>query len=84
MTMKGLPDGFYAIQAYTNGYVIIIEGQLPEDLPEIGPLAHNCDEMGCGMSHIVARVPVLEPVPELEWARLNPPPRLVPSWEAEK
>ena len=77
--MKGIPDGFYAIQSYTNGHVIIVEGQLPNDLSE-ADWAHNCDEMGCGMSHIVARIPVLEPTPELEWARLSSPPMLqVPS-----
>lgn len=78
--MTGIPDGFYAIQAYTNGYVIIVEGQLPEGLPEDGPLAHNCDEMGCRMAHVVARIPILEPTPELRWGSIDPlPPISLPT-----
>ena len=82
--MLEIPEGFYAITAYTNGYVIIIEGQPPEGMSLDDPLAHNCDAMGCGVCHVVARIPVLEPMPELEWARRKPPPPSVPSWEADK
>lgn len=70
MTDEIIPDGFYAIRAYTNGYVIIIEGIPPDDTPFDGPLSHNCDEMGCGVAHVVARIPILEPMPELDWARV--------------
>ena len=84
MNDKRVPDSFYEIKAYTNGYVIIVEGEIPDNAPETGPLVHNCDEMGCGIAHVVVRIPILEPTPELEWARLNPPPPLVPSWEEDK
>ena len=84
LTMPRIPEGFYEIKAYTNGYVIIVEGTPPEGTSLDDPVAHNCDAMGCGVCHIVARIPVLEPTPELEWARLNPPPPLLPSWEVEK
>ena len=68
------PEGFYPIAAYTNGYEIVVLG-LPECFPELDdddPLAHNCDAMGCGsLDHVVARIPVLQPTPELEWGRVR-------------
>ena len=65
------PQGFYPIAAYTNGYEIVVLG-LPEHLPEEHPLAHNCDTMGCGsLDHVVARVPVLQPTPELKWGTVK-------------
>ena len=74
MNDKGVPDDFYEIKAYTNDYVIIVEGEIPDDIPLDGPLAHNCDEMGCGMAHIVARIHVQEPTPELRWGSVDPLP----------
>ena len=82
MNDKGTPDGFYEIKAYTNGYVIIVEGQPPEGSSSEDPIAHNCDEMGCGLFHVVARIPVLEPTPELRWGSLDPlPPISLPQQE---
>jgi hypothetical protein len=69
--MEDIPNGFYPIAAYTNGYEIVVIG-LPEHLPEEHPLAHNCDVMGCGsLDHVVTRIPVLQPTPELEWGRVK-------------
>jgi hypothetical protein len=70
--MNNTPEGFYPIEAYTNGYVIVILGTPPE-LDDDDLLAHNCDAMGCGSvgPHVVASVPVLEPTPELRWGMLS-------------
>jgi hypothetical protein len=64
-----MPKGFWKLETvYTNGYQIVVFGQPPQDLPEDGPLYHNCDEMGCGFDHAIAIVPVMRPTPELRWA----------------
>lgn len=63
------PKGYWDIEAYTNGYEIVVVGYPPndEDLPPGSP-THNCDQMGCGsLDHVVARIPVNTPTPELEW-----------------
>lgn len=61
-----IPAGFHPIDAYTNGYVIIVIGELQHS----SSLWHNCDEMGCGsLDHVIARIPVLEPTPELHWGK---------------
>lgn len=62
------PDGFWKIDAETNGYQIIVWGD-PPDLDGSDPLCHNCDEMGCPSvgGHIVCRIPVMYPNPELTW-----------------
>lgn len=63
------PKGFWKLDAYTNGYQIIILGEPPQDLPEDGPLYHNCDEMGCAtFDHVLVRLPIMYPTPELNWA----------------
>lgn len=58
------PAGFWKVDAYTNGFEIIITGN-PSSLTENHPLAHNCDEQGCGREHIILRIPILAAVPEL-------------------
>ena len=61
------PKGYWKLEAYTNGYEIIFIGDPPK-VDEDSPLYHNCDAMGCGnLAHVVARLPVLEPTPELKW-----------------
>ena len=85
MSNDRLPDGFYKIEAYTNGYQIVILGHPPQDdeLPEGAP-AHNCDVMGCGSvgPHVVAYVPVLAPAPELEWGKVGTAGALQPGAES--
>lgn len=66
------PSGFWQIEAYTNGYQIVVIGCPPTDLEETDSLYHNCDEMGCSsLDHVVARIPVMAPHPELDWAKMN-------------
>ena len=67
-TYRGIPKPFHKIEAYTNGYQIVVIG-IPPELPEDDPLSHSCDAMGCGsLDHVVARIPVMEPTPELDWS----------------
>jgi len=62
------PKGFWKIEAYTNGYQIIVLGDPPQEY-EGDQLPHNCDEMGCGsLDHVVARIPIMYAIPELAWA----------------
>ena len=70
------PDGYWEIDAYTNGYQIVVVGYPPndEDLPEGSP-THSCDQMGCGsLDHVVARIPVMAPMVELEWNGIKKQP----------
>lgn len=56
---------FWKVEAYTNGFEIVILGE-PENLPPEHPLSHDCDLMGCtSASHVILRIPILEPIPEL-------------------
>jgi len=60
---------FWRIEAYTNGNQIVVLGD-PPILEEDDPLSHNCDEMGCSsVEHVVARIPIMYPCPQLEWLR---------------
>ena len=81
-----IPEGFYQINAYSNGSIIVVLGTPDDELPDEHPLTHNCDDMGCGSvgPHVVAVIPVQEPIPQLEWGKIEPPPPYVPSWEADK
>ena len=78
-----IPEGYWKIDAYTNGYEIIVCGDpLDEDqYEEAGisiesPIAHNCDAMGCtSVSHVIFRMSINHrPAPEM-WPRFN-----VPEW----
>ena len=63
------PKGFWEIEAYTNGYQIVVMGYPPDNDELDAPPYHNCDEMGCGsLDHVVARIPIMSPMPELAWA----------------
>lgn len=68
-------NGFWKIDAWTNGCQIVIWGIPPDSddlgISEDGPLNHNCDEMGCGSvgGHILLRIPVMHDTPELSWAK---------------
>lgn len=63
-------DDFWQLHdVFTNGYQLVILG-IPsdEDLPE--EQQHNCDQMGCGnLSHVLARIPIMQHVPELAWLK---------------
>ncbi len=81
--MNDIPDVFWKIEAYTNGYQIVVLGTPPMDQEEGDPLYHNCDAMGCsGGEHVVARIPVLAPHPELNWG--DYPPRIAEPEVAEQ
>ena len=46
--------------AYDNGKEIFICGQPKLYGPEVAeddPRQHNCDQMGCGRDHVIARFP---------------------------
>jgi hypothetical protein len=67
------PSGYWEIEAYTNGNQIVILGIPPEDEEMNNPPFHNCDQMGCGtFDHVVARIPVMSPTPELNWSGDGP------------
>jgi hypothetical protein len=58
-------DKYWKVEAYTNGFEIVILGE-PNELPAEHPLAHDCDSMGCSsVNHVILRIPILEPIPEL-------------------
>ena len=71
MTEDRTPDGFWKLEnVYTNGYQIVVLGVPPQDSELEGPPYHNCDEMGCGsLDHVIAKLPIMYPTPELEWAK---------------
>lgn len=61
----GVPVGYKRVEAYENGTEVIVCGT-PEDEPEglseeeyarWYERAHNCDAMGCGLSHVLYRFP---------------------------
>lgn len=47
---KGIPDGATPIEAYEQDGEIIVLG-----IPPSEEGVHNCDEMGCGFSHVLYR-----------------------------
>ncbi len=52
------PMGAIALAAYYwRGHVVVL-GVPRDDVPEDSPDAHNCDAMGCGQRHVIARVAV--------------------------
>lgn len=61
MNEYGLPDGWYPIEAYTNGTRVIVRGYPKGDLPE--NIAHDCDMMGCTSAgaHVLGRFELLVP-----------------------
>ena len=50
------PAGYEPVQAYTNGKEIVVIGQPEHD-------DHNCDAMGCGQNHVIARIALAQPTP---------------------
>jgi hypothetical protein len=67
-----VPGEYRKIEAYTNGFEIVVMG-MPVEVPEGDPLFHSCDEMGCGsLDHVVARVPIRTKYPYLLPADLQP------------
>ena len=67
--MSELPAGFWKLDAYTNGYHIVVLGDPPQE-PEEQAALHNCDHMGCStMFHVLARIPIMYPILELDWAQ---------------
>ena len=52
--MIGVPDGYRAIEAYSDGTRVVIPGvpATPENVPE-DDLRHNCDAMGCRRDHVI-------------------------------
>lgn len=75
-----IPDGFWKIEAYTNGYQIVVVGTpLGEDelgfaYDEWDEWAHDCDRMGCGtFSHVIARIPIMHRPSRELWPKYNLP-----------
>jgi hypothetical protein len=69
-----MSNKYWRINAYTNGYQIVVLGSPPEDSDGSTVARHSCDEMGCGsLEHVVARVPVMRAMPELEWGKIDFP-----------
>lgn len=87
-----IPEGYWKIDTYTNGYEIIVCGDpLSEDqYEEAGislesPLAHNCDAMGCtSVSHVIYRVSINHRPPPEMWPGFNVPEWLESLKEAAK
>jgi len=53
---RGIPKGYRAIEAYSDGTRVVIPGvpATPEDgIPD--DLRHNCDALGCGLDHVILR-----------------------------
>ena len=53
----GIPKGWWPLNAYSNGEEIVVMGTPThnEELAEDAPEQHDCDEMGCGSDHVLAR-----------------------------
>ena len=69
MSNDRIPSGFWKLDAYTNGYQIVVLGDPPHEEEMVHQLYHNCDQMGCGsLDHVVAVVPIMTPTPELRWS----------------
>jgi hypothetical protein len=71
MSEDRTPTGFWKLDAYTNGCQIVVLGEIPykDDYDENDPNEHNCDEQGCGsFEHVLCRIPVMSPMPQLNWA----------------
>jgi hypothetical protein len=51
-----IPKGAELVEAYMTAREIIVMGQPPEDDDE--ETGHNCDAMGCGLSHVLYRMPL--------------------------
>ncbi len=72
--MDYIPEGFWEIKAFTNGYQIVVLGSPPDvedlDIPDDDPRNHSCDQMGCSSvgDHVLCRIPIMYPMPELRWA----------------
>ncbi len=75
--MDYTPEGFWEIKAFTNGYQIVVLGSPPDaedlDIPEDDSRNHSCDQVGCGSvgDHVLCRIPIMYPTPELRWAADN-------------
>ena len=54
----GIPAGYRKIEAYTNGRMIVVPEQKSWPITNDPEDGHNCDVMGCGQEHIVARIEV--------------------------
>lgn len=56
------PEGYHRFEvlAYSNGTEVVIIGHPDEgDEPPPGEdFKHNCDEMGCGLCHVLFRAPL--------------------------
>lgn len=50
-------EGFYRIEAWSDGREIVVLGSPKDEAPEDdGTMGHNCDAMGCGQDHVIARI----------------------------
>lgn len=50
-----VPEGWYPIEAYTNGLEIVVLG-IPPTTRTGEENKHNCKEMGCDLAHVIAVV----------------------------
>ena len=56
--LRGIPDDFVPITAYTDGQEIVILGSPPDEDRDPHGAKHDCDAMGCGsLGHVVGRFP---------------------------
>ncbi len=61
----GIPKGWNEVAAYAKGDRVIILGkptEEPDDWADDDPRRHNCDEMGCGQDHVLARLQMNKPL----------------------
>lgn len=61
MSNLTVPEGFreLPVRVWTNGLQLIIEGDPPdEETDPVGAHLHDCDQMGCGWCHVLARIPL--------------------------
>jgi hypothetical protein len=51
----GIPRGAKRVEAYESATEIVVCGTPPDDMHLPEDQRHNCDEMGCGQSHVIYR-----------------------------
>jgi hypothetical protein len=55
---ENLPHDAIRLDAFYHRGFIIVCGQPPVDVAEDSPDYHNCDAMGCGCDHVLARIQI--------------------------
>lgn len=51
------PKGYRPVLAWVSDTHIVVEGTPPDEPDDGDDSPHNCDVMGCGLCHVVIRLP---------------------------